>query len=223
MADDSFDFESSFNKISNPENYAGIWFSIHAFAKRCDLISRADIFNLYIRSIILELKCLNCKKHAIDYVQNNEINYDLVSTIPNYLFLWTVDFHNTVNRRIGKPVLTYEEAFSLFEDNEVCTDCGHKDDMPNEDRTSNSRKEVESDLIILDSPGMITHDLNGNELPHPIFIRGKNKEVVVVDERGERNDRDTGLNRQGRRNRNRNNDPVGTFKKLVFKRSNGKR
>lgn len=69
----------------------------------------------YFRSIINILPCETCKEHYIEYLQKRPIRYHY-DTKDN-LINWLIDFHNEVNSRTGKKVLSYKEARSIYKQN----------------------------------------------------------------------------------------------------------
>jgi hypothetical protein len=52
------------------------------------------------------IPCVECKKHFKKYLYDHPI-YQGVNTVK-----WGIDFHNSVNERLGKRVLSYSEAYS---------------------------------------------------------------------------------------------------------------
>jgi hypothetical protein len=62
--------------------------------------------------IATNLPCPECSQHATQYIRN--INPALIKT-KEQLNLFFIDFHNTVNRRKGKPVFTKEEAYAKYQ------------------------------------------------------------------------------------------------------------
>lgn len=57
--------------------------------------------------LITNLKC-NCKNHAYQILMINS------NKIYKYSFQYTIDFHNQVNLRLGKPIVTYKQALDLY-------------------------------------------------------------------------------------------------------------
>jgi hypothetical protein len=56
------------------------------------------------------IPCSTCRKHY-----ENEINKNFENlNEPMCLFRWSVDFHNTVNTKLGKPLFTYEQALEKW-------------------------------------------------------------------------------------------------------------
>ena len=60
-----------------------------------------------------------CRAFYAQYKADNPPDF----TSPEAFFRWGVNLHNSVNRKLGKPELTYEEALSIW----------RKDDGPTED------------------------------------------------------------------------------------------
>lgn len=57
------------------------------------------------------LPCSACSKHFAEVLQENPFPD---SRDPMIMFQWSVHVHNVVNARIGKPILTVEEAFAAW-------------------------------------------------------------------------------------------------------------
>jgi hypothetical protein len=57
------------------------------------------------------IPCGSCRSH---YIENLKDVKQLDLKKPMVLFYWSVDFHNKVNKRLGKPVLSYNEAINLW-------------------------------------------------------------------------------------------------------------
>jgi len=57
------------------------------------------------------LPCAACGKHFTEVLQENPFPE---SRDPMILFQWSVHVHNVVNARIGKPILTVEEALAAW-------------------------------------------------------------------------------------------------------------
>lgn len=73
-------------------------------------------FSLYIYRMVHALPCGECRKHAVKYFDEFPIPK---SKDAGSLFEWTVTFHNTVNKRLNKPIMTMTEAQNLYENTEV--------------------------------------------------------------------------------------------------------
>ena len=80
------------------------WQVIHMY---CFLAKKKkDVINL-LHAFAKALPCVHCSNHMMQYLKRyppQELN----------LFKWSVDFHNNVNARTNKPMLTYEEAKEVY-------------------------------------------------------------------------------------------------------------
>lgn len=100
----------------------GLWRGKHLSAKRAN--KNAMLKQAFIEDI--EYLCDNffcdyCKTHFIAYLAVNHPSKYLL--LEDGMFKWSVDFHNSVNERLGKPILTYEQAERALYDTK-CDDCG---------------------------------------------------------------------------------------------------
>lgn len=61
------------------------------------------------------LPCENCRQH---YAKAVEKTYPIDSALQNRdtLTRWLVDLHNVVNKRLGKPIVSYESVKQKFEE-----------------------------------------------------------------------------------------------------------
>lgn len=78
-----------------------------------------DKYNMriFLENLQHVLPCDTCKIH---YKDNIEIHYPLTDEVLNTkenLVKWLIDLHNSVNKRIGKSILSYDEAISKYIDN----------------------------------------------------------------------------------------------------------
>ena len=95
-----------------------LWFSIHNGANYYpDEPTHAQIHNMigYIRGLPEMLPCKRpCAEHARKYIHDNLDNLHDVCSSRLKLFNFFVDFHNYVNERQGKHIMTYDEAYKLY-------------------------------------------------------------------------------------------------------------
>jgi hypothetical protein len=127
------DFESCKKKITNPSTFGpGIWYCIHTNAKDAKTESAKQKFKDFIENTIISLPCATCIQHATEYYQSHPLN-DVWNLKENGqdigMFRWAWQFHNTVNQRLKKPTVSWENAKMLYsDDNGVCTsDCGKEE------------------------------------------------------------------------------------------------
>lgn len=89
----------------------GVWWTIHKLAKK-----KEKYFQEFMIDLSNNFFCLECQEHFKEYLVKHPI--------PNHSsewFKWSVNFHNKVNVRLGKPVLTLERATELYE--KECESC----------------------------------------------------------------------------------------------------
>ena len=68
-----------------------------------------------ITKFVYRLPCADCKSHAIKYFQDNPISV----ANSNDLQYWTWRFHNFVNYRLNKPLMSYKDYEQKYF-NEIC-------------------------------------------------------------------------------------------------------
>lgn len=101
----------------NPEIWGpNYWFSYHTFASSYPLRpSKAEmnIARLLIKIIPFTLLCESCSDHAFTYIKNSIRKDPSFLSIVGHRFTlenFFIDFHNSVNLRLNKPLLTYKDA-----------------------------------------------------------------------------------------------------------------
>ena len=122
---------------SSAEFGRGVWLSTHVLA--IDSVNDMAIafFIAWINKMVYRLPCPICVKHATDYLSKNPIepyiNYVNSYGVRNGMFTWSWEFHNDVNIRLDKEVISFENAYNMYlpkytpdnvediaEDNSVC-------------------------------------------------------------------------------------------------------
>lgn len=81
----------------------GCWKIIH-FTAIYDDQTNNKVFCKWIRNFVTKIPCKDCSDHATKYVTDNPPEKTLD------LLLWTINFHNAVNKRLGKPQIPVNEA-----------------------------------------------------------------------------------------------------------------
>jgi len=108
----------------------GIWFCLHLNAACAQTNIQKQVFVEQVTMLGEHFPCENCKKHFNKYITEHPIsNY---MNVENGLFRWTWEFHESVNKRLGKKGVSFEEALSKFTStNAICTDeCGEDEVQP---------------------------------------------------------------------------------------------
>lgn len=102
-----------------------LWFTIHNSAAHYPIepsrIVQERIIE-FIKSIPYLVVCDECFYHARAYIAN--FSYDQLRAITRTrqsYFFWTVDFHNFVNKRLGKPQMSYTDAYDMYRNPSLIT------------------------------------------------------------------------------------------------------
>jgi|SRR6056297_483022 len=104
----------------------GIWLCIHRNAIRATTKERISQFRDSFIDTIENLPCSNCKNHALEYLRSHPMRENC--HVLFYYFTWTWEFHNAVNRRIGKREMHWQEAYDRYADGDpyICSkECGN--------------------------------------------------------------------------------------------------
>jgi len=116
------------SKFTSKATFTGIWFLIHLQAAHAttDELKKAFVKNMQI--LAENFKCLECQDHFKTYLKKHPFKPYWNRTIKGRdagFFEWTVQFHNSVNERLGKPILTFDETYPYYTNAEdgVCQDC----------------------------------------------------------------------------------------------------
>jgi hypothetical protein len=78
-----------------------LWAEIHSTAAK----SSPAQFRKYLGTLPSRIPCEDCRYHFRSYIFTNPL-LDFEDPM-----IWSIDFHNAVNLRLGKKVLTYQEAY----------------------------------------------------------------------------------------------------------------
>jgi hypothetical protein len=108
-------------KISNIKYTGpGLWAAMHSMAGKCNDEADKICFVKYVRLLIDTMGCIWCRDHAREYVSENPLRASW-----DHLFKWSVVFHNSVNSRLGKRIVSLEDAVKMYigEDGICTADC----------------------------------------------------------------------------------------------------
>ena len=88
-----------------------MWAFIHTICI-VDSIDDIESIRTCLLNIVNVIPCKDCKS---DY--ENELNFirelDLSNDI-NALFIWSINFHNKINKKLGKEQVSLEEALTIW-------------------------------------------------------------------------------------------------------------
>ena len=101
----------------------GYWDGIH----RMGLSGQYLTFRNHMYFLKDNYPCDRCRPHIADYLRTHPIP-DRSGGDTMYLFKWSVDFHNAVNKRLGKRELSLSEAFAIYQKD--CPTCSLQQPPP---------------------------------------------------------------------------------------------
>lgn len=107
-----------YKSTSYPEVFGPpMWFTLHNGASKYPVkpspVTKQRMM-YFIMGIPVMIPCQNCREHATAYIEKHIDSLDEICDNKTNLFNFFVDFHNFVNKRLGKKIWTYEEAYELY-------------------------------------------------------------------------------------------------------------
>ena len=104
----------------------GIWFMLHLMSSQATTPELKDSFIKNVTVLGEHFPCNDCKHHFAAYIAEHPVK-DYVNK-DRGLFLWTWEFHESVNKRLNKQSVSFDEAWSKFSSTSpICTDeCGEE-------------------------------------------------------------------------------------------------
>ena len=123
--------KKSFKDITNPEYVGpGAWVTLHKQSFLAREKPEQNEFIKYMTNLCYTFPCLHCRVHCSDYISKNPINdYKNIEVeiqgmlLSLGMFIWTWKFHNAVNLRLGKPIMSWDTAYNLYSETDsiVCS------------------------------------------------------------------------------------------------------
>lgn len=99
----------------------GIWHSLHLAAKNAVSKTKQQHFVTMMKETCRSFPCPVCKGHCTEYITNHPLEeyFDVQvevngSKLSLGLFLWLWRFHNAVNLRLNKPIMSWDTAYNLY-------------------------------------------------------------------------------------------------------------
>lgn len=107
-----------YSNLSDPKVWGpAFWFTLHTGAAKYPISASpivADRMKSYIMGIPVMLPCTICQTHASNHIEKNKCNLDDICSGRDKLFKFFVDFHNIVNKRYNKSMVSVEEAYKMY-------------------------------------------------------------------------------------------------------------
>ena len=120
----------------------GYWSALHKIGAQATNDEGKKFFMDYIKFIRTHFPCSDCKNHINEYVNANPIEPYLKDA--DGCFNWTWKFHNTVNRRLKKREVPFEEAVKIYKKDEgVCSlNCAGNNNNNNQIKQPQSQRQI---------------------------------------------------------------------------------
>lgn len=110
--------EKECSNIASPEVWGeAFWFILHLGSCHAtkEITSKdASKYWGFIEGIPLMLPCRNCADHASMFIAMHKYRKAEICANRNSLIKFFVDFHNDVNKRSGKPLLSLRDVKRMF-------------------------------------------------------------------------------------------------------------
>jgi len=91
----------------------GIWYTMHTLAASAKTEDDKKQVVNQIKHLQSKFPCEECKLHFWNYINSHPLENSIIGN-EDSLFLWTFNFHNAVNFRLGKSQVSYDEAKNIF-------------------------------------------------------------------------------------------------------------
>ena len=129
---------ASANDVTNPKYIGpGTWNVIHTLAYNATTPKSKQAFMDHMIIICHQFPCDTCRGHCKQYLKENPMT-DYLDVVTEGkalgLFTWTWQFHNAVNFRIGKPLMSWDMAVHIYtqfknetHDGQCSKDCSDPD------------------------------------------------------------------------------------------------
>ena len=144
-------FEPVEKNNTNPKYIGpGTWNVIHTLAYNATTKELKEAFMKHMTIICNQFPCETCREHSKKYLKENPMSEYLNVVTEGKklgLFTWTWQFHNAVNYRIGKPILSWDMALHIYDQYKtgkssdgVCSqECSDPDHKNKKDKHSNDK------------------------------------------------------------------------------------
>ncbi len=100
-------------------NGPAIWHKMHTDSLRCTSFYVKQQFITNMNTLGDNISCPDCQTHFKNYiVENPIINYFNIRDVNGKdigIFQWTWKLHNSVNARLNKRQLGFDEAYKLYD------------------------------------------------------------------------------------------------------------
>ena len=130
----------------------GIWKLLHIQSVNAKTYKEKLTFYDQMTFLSLHFPCKKCRKHISQYIGDNPPELYMDITIGDKdvsCFKWLHGLHNTANLRLGKPILSFEAAYALY-DPDIIKPCNSGCDSDSDDEKE--QKVVSPKVIVQKTP-----------------------------------------------------------------------
>jgi len=111
----------------------GYWHCIHTLSIIANTIEKQRSFIETMKNLCEKFPCSVCGKHCKEYIEHNEMEKYIgifveIDDVKNYvgLFIWTWKFHNAVNVRTKKKLMSWDTAYNIYNNSKNLHLCSAK-------------------------------------------------------------------------------------------------
>lgn len=93
-----------------------MWFTFHVGSANLPKVLSpvsVDRIKSFINGIPEMVPCVECSEHARAFIERNKERISKIK-FGDEVFRFYVDFHNYVNERLNKPLVSYEQAYKMY-------------------------------------------------------------------------------------------------------------
>jgi hypothetical protein len=93
-----------------------LWFTLHNAAAHYNTNpskEEQDMMKIFLISLPGLIPCLKCNQHTMKYLQTSDLNKAVKNK--NNLIKFMLDFHNSVNQRLNKPLWTLKQVLEKYQ------------------------------------------------------------------------------------------------------------
>ena len=105
------------SSTKSPEIFGpAFWFMLHSGSVHLPkTLSPVSIKRIqgFANGIPEMVPCDQCSEHARAFIESNKGRLEDIKSGDD-VFLFYVDFHNYVNKRLGKPIMSHETAYKMY-------------------------------------------------------------------------------------------------------------
>jgi hypothetical protein len=136
------------------EDSRGVWIINFKRAKKANTDELKKKFYEEMIFLSEEFPCAKCRKHMQNYIKDNPFELSMNITVGNEdisCFKYLVGLKNSVNMKLGKPIMSLETALNLYDPSNIaaCTvGCDDSDDEKEQEKEQPNKKIIQKEPIV---------------------------------------------------------------------------